>query len=280
MAAEWEPADLDDLAGAKRRLEHPSLAAKLSSLLGTPVNAGFKLLPRGWHRKVNDIAETALFRGLEFAVLTIGKRSERRSNDLLHKALVFGTGTAGGALGLFTAAVELPVSTCIMLRSIADIAHSEGDDITQIETKLACLEVFALGGTSPKDDAAETGYWAVRGVLAKEISDATRHIAEKGMSKKGAPALVRLITRIAARFSSVVTEETAAKLVPVVGAVSGGVINLIFTNHFQDMARGHFVVRRLERKYGAEAVRAKYAEVEMRPAGRGARRLAGSPRRA
>jgi hypothetical protein len=32
--------------------------------------------------------------------------------------------------------------------------------------------------------------------------------------------------------------------------------NLLFIDHFQDVARGHFIVRRLERAYGAETVRA------------------------
>jgi hypothetical protein len=69
---------------------------------------------------------------------------------------------------------------------------------------------------------------------------------------------VRLIAAIAARFSTVVTEEVAAKAVPVIGAVAGGTINLLFMHHFQEMARGHFVVKRLEKQYGREAVRTAY----------------------
>ena len=32
--------------------------------------------------------------------------------------------------------------------------------------------------------------------------------------------------------------------------------------HFQDMARGHFTVRRLERIYGTEAVRRAYERID------------------
>lgn len=263
MNEEWEQSDLDDLKAAKLKLEYPSLTARISALLGKPIEAGLKLLPKNWNRKIGEITQATLLKGLEFAILTIGKKDERKSNDLLHKALAFGSGTAGGAFGALSATVELPVSTCIMLRSIADIARSEGHDITKLETKFACLEVFALGGKSKKDDSTEEGYWAIRAALAKEISDAIKHIAEKGMSKKGAPALVRLITSIAARFSVVVTEETAAKLVPAVGAVSGGVINLMFTNHFQEMARGHFIIKRLEKKFGSDIVRKRYDEMDV-----------------
>ena len=35
-------------------------------------------------------------------------------------------------------------------------------------------------------------------------------------------------------------------------------VNLAFIEHFQDVARGHFTVRRLERVYGADLVRAEY----------------------
>jgi hypothetical protein len=43
-----------------------------------------------------------------------------------------------------------------------------------------------------------------------------------------------------------------------VGAVSGAVVNYAFIAHFQGIARGHFTVRRLERIYGIEAIRAEY----------------------
>jgi len=46
-----------------------------------------------------------------------------------------------------------------------------------------------------------------------------------------------------------------------VGAAGGAIINILFIDHFQDMARGHFIVRRLERRYGAEAVREAYSGI-------------------
>jgi hypothetical protein len=90
------------------------------------------------------------------------------------------------------------------------------------------------------------------------------HVATRGTANKGAPALVRLITQIAARFSIPVTEKAAAQAVPIIGAAGGALINTLFIDHFQDAARGHFVVRRLEREYGPQAVRAAY---ESLPAG-------------
>ena len=187
------------------------------------------------------------------------------------------TGAGGGAFGLAGLPVELPLSTTIMLRSIADIARSEGESLAAPEGKLACLEVFALGGRRPNDDATESAYFAVRGVLAKAVSEAAQFITEKGLVEEGAPALIRLVAQVASRFGAAVSEKVAAEAVPVIGAAGGAAINLLFIDHFQDMARGHFIVRRLERAYGAELVRAEYrsavapARSGLATRGRGAR---------
>ena len=47
---------------------------------------------------------------------------------------------------------------------------------------------------------------------------------------------------------------------PIVGAVGGGAINLVFIDHFQEVAHGHFTIRRLERNYGRDFVREEYEE--------------------
>ena len=251
-------ADLADLRMAKSKLEYPSLTARVSNLVGRPFEAGFKLLPADVGERVGEVVRTALLKGLDVAVRTLGKRDARNSHDWLHKILVTGSGAAGGAVGLVSLPVELPISTALMLRSIGDIARSEGHDLSLLEVRLSCLEVLALGGRRAGDDAAESAYWVVRGALAKAVSEAAAYIAEKGLAEEGAPPLVRLVAAIAARFSAVVTEEVAAKAVPVIGAVAGGAVNLLFMHHFQEMARGHFVVKRLEKQYGVEAVRAAY----------------------
>jgi hypothetical protein len=66
-----------------------------------------------------------------------------------------------------------------MLRSIADVARSEGETINDIDAKIACIEVFALGGPSKSDDASESGYFTVRAALAQSVTNAAKYIAEK-----------------------------------------------------------------------------------------------------
>jgi len=248
--------DLTELKRGKQLLENPGLAAKITSALGTPIEKGLALLPGAWTQAVHKASEAALMKALALAVKSLG--DEPASSDRMHKIAAATSGAVGGAFGLLALAVELPVSTTIMLRSIAEIARSEGEDPHNIDTKLACLSVFAMGGRTRDDDAAESGYFAVRAGLASAVGEAAKFLAEKGMSKSGAPALVRLISVLGARFGVVVSEKAAAQAVPILGAAGGAAINTIFMAHFQDMARGHFMVRRLERVYGEEVVKNAY----------------------
>ncbi|MDA2930838.1 EcsC family protein [Acidobacteria bacterium AH-259-O06] len=252
---------LEELRYAKRLLEKPSLAAKLTDTLGTPIEKGFSLLPEKWSETIREAIHNSLYKGLEVAVKSLGADTSRPARERFHKLAIITAGATGGAFGLAGLLVELPFSTTIILRSIADIARSEGEDIDCIEARLACLEVFALGGRSKSDDAAETGYFAIRSALAKSVSEAARHIAEKGFVEEGAPALVRFISAVASRFGIAVSEKVAAMAVPAIGAAGGALINSIFINHFQDTARGHFTVRRLERCYDKELVQAEYQKL-------------------
>ena len=115
-----------------------------------------------------------------------------------------------------------------------------------------------MGGPSASDDATESGYFAVRAALARAVSEAAKYIAGRTVVEDGAPVIVRLLAQIAARFNAVVGEKIVAQGVPVIGALGGATINVLFIDHFQDMARGRFIVRRLERSYGEDEVRTKY----------------------
>jgi hypothetical protein len=255
-----DAADLKALAAAVDALENPTWAARIVNLVGMPIEAATKLLPRSAGALVSRATTAAIHRALMTAVTTMGRR--RGAPSLwLHRAAVAGSGGVGGFFGLPGLAVELPLSTVIMLRSIADIARSEGEDLADVEARLACLQVFALGGATAADDSAETAYYATRLGLARVLGEAAEHIAARGLADEGAPVIARLIARIAARFDVVVSEKVAAQAVPVVGAATGAAINLLFVTSFQRTAAGHFAVRRLERAHGGEAVRAAYEAI-------------------
>src|SRR6056297_811420 len=253
--------DIEQLRLARDLLEHPGLAARISDLVGSPIERGFELLPDSWNRVVSAATRRAVEASLEVALGSMAAGRIQPASNRLHMAAATLSGAAGGAFGLAALAVELPVSTTIMLRSIADIARAEGEDLSLPDARLQCLQVLALGGRARSDDAAEVGYFAARATLARAVSEAASHIARKGLAEKSAPAVVRLVSQVASRFSIVVSEKAAAQAVPLIGAVGGAAINAVFIDHFQDMARGHFIVRRLERNHGSEAVRRMYAEL-------------------
>ena len=252
------PEDREALRYAKGLLEQPGLATRLTGLIGMPVEKAIDLLPERWSAAVAAATRQSLDTALHVALTTLDERPRSRSWDLAHKLAVVATGAGGGAFGLAGLPVELPLTTAIMLRSIADIARSEGETPGAPDARVACLEVFALGGRTGADDASESSYFVVRAALARAVADAAKHIAQRGLVQEGAPALVRLLAQLSSRFGIVVSQKVAAQAVPIVGAAGGAAINVLFMNHFQQMARGHFIVRRLERAYSPALIQAEY----------------------
>lgn len=252
--------DLADLRRARTLLTGPSVAIRFANLLGSPIEKGIRLLPAGAADLIQRATRAALARALELALQSIDIRTSasRPPRKRLHRMLAGASGAVGGAFGLGALAIELPFSTTLILRSIARIAASQGHDLGDVRVRLACLEVFALGGDTSADQAAETSYWAVRAALSRLVGEAAGSLAGRAASAQTTPAAVQLITTLAGRFGVVVSEQVAAKAVPVVGAAAGAAINVVFMDHFQKMAEGHFILRRLERHHGTEAVRRAY----------------------
>jgi Cu2+-exporting ATPase len=56
-------------------------------------------------------------------------------------------------------------------------------------------------------------------------------------------------------------ERVAASAVPIAGAIGGATVNVVFTRHYQQLARGHFAVRALERRYGYGVVQGAYDRI-------------------
>lgn len=278
------PEDLEALRRAVRALERQSLAARLSSAVGAPLDMIGRALPGPVTAVVARSTEGAMRGALRIALATLPDKTVREaghepshaveiveneirgrlgrlfeSSENRHKAVAAASGALGGAFGLATLAVELPFSTTVMLRSIAEIAREEGEDLSTPEGTLACLQVFALGGRNGPDTAlAESGYFAVRAALAQTMREAARYAAHRSFLDSSAPAFVRFTAAVAARFGIVVSQKVAAQAVPIIGALGGAAVNTAFMDHFQGMARAHFTVRRLERAYGKLAVRQAY----------------------
>jgi len=251
--------DLDSLRSAKNTLENSSFGMKVVEKLNIPFNKGFDMLPDNWQGNILEVTQNSLEYALNAALITLDSKGTV-AYPYWHKAAVMATGGVGGFFGIAALPIELPLSTTIMLRSIADIARTHGENLSTDASKLACLEVLAFGGLKKTDDNAFSAYYATRVELSKSVEEAINWFA-KGQVDNVAPKLVNLISKIASRFSVQVSEEAVAMAVPVIATVSGALINLMFMDHFQSMAFGHFTVRKIERKYGYEAVRKSYEDL-------------------
>ena len=264
---ELTKSELATLEEAYKMLEKPSWWVQLSSAAGMPLEAVARQLSKKAPEAVVNVVSKSTHRAIEFvmqsSVWTMRGEEQGPASPRLHQAAALTTGAVAGFFGLETLIVELPLTTGIMFRSIADIARAEGESPKDPETMMNCMQVFAMGSRlSDKDDAAETSYYGVRVALSKVVTDALQYVASHGVRSASAPPLVRLISAVAARFGIVVTQKAMAQTIPILGAVGGGLVNTIFISHFQDMARGHFSIRRLERKYGDEVIKDAYLQLK------------------
>ncbi len=257
MPARLTPKDIEDLRQAVVCLEGTSFAQRLTDAVGRPIGMLGRAMPQSAQRMIANVSETALRGALKFALRTLDLNdASAKPANRAHKIAAAASGAFGGALGLAALPIELPVSTTILLRSIAEIAREEGEDLSVPEAALACVEVFALGGQG--ESTFESGYFAVRAALAKSVTDSARFVAAQGVAALPAPLAARLISQIAARFGVVVSEKVAAQAAPILGAIGGAAVNAAFADHFQTLARGHFIVRRLERQHSASVVAFEY----------------------
>ncbi len=248
--------DLIVLHQAADVLENPSFSSRVTKTVGGAVEKTIAILPAQVSLSLNDITRTALEKSLEGAIFTLNSSKSSIPYSKTHKFFAGLSGAIGGAFGLTAITIELPISTTIMLRSIADIARFYGENLSHGNTKMACLEVFALSDTTRH--GSETGYYAIRSILAKGLADASAQLGTPILSKESAPLVSKALNQIAARFSLPVSEKIAAQSIPVLGAVGGATINLLFIGYFQDLAHAHFALRRLERNYTPELVKLNY----------------------
>ena len=145
-------------------------------------------------------------------------------------------------------------------RKIAEIAQHQGEDLSTLESRLACLEVFAYGAKRT-DENLDVGYYAARTLISKYTHDIAALALERGAIDASAPVVASLVSEIVSRFGLVVSDKVAAGALPILGAVGGATVNIVFMDHFQRVAHAHFTLRRLERTYGSSRIKERYAEL-------------------
>ena len=252
----------DELADALQRLRRGrGLLVRLADLAGMAVGSAGGLAVRAVGRafgrsrddqamlgaKLRGVAEAALERAYDVAIIGLGSGGLGSGQDgrgaRLSRAAITLSGAVGGFYGMAGLLPDAGFTTLAIMREIARVARSEGEDLTSEAGRRACLEVFLLTpDTRLGEDGAESdlSYFSARVVL------------------QGRP-IIALLQQGAARYGLALSDKLALQAVPILGALSGAALNNAFLGHYRDLARAHFTLRRLERAYGETRIRAAAA---------------------
>lgn len=268
--------DLETLIIAKKDLENIGMIMKGINSMGGVIDSGINFIPKKQQEWLQKNISGLLKQIVSLNLSTMQKgKAFKDPSEKTYKAIVTGSGALGGFFGSTTGigtlafAADLGLATNVMMRSIMDIARSEGEDLYDVETQLNCIQVFAMGGKSKDDDSLDTIYYGGRVALDNAVKGASSYLAKNGIQglnkllMNSSNPLMKLLSMITSRFTVQVSEKFMAQALPIAGAAGGGAINLLFINHFQKMARAHFAIRRLEREYGKDLIKNLYLEINI-----------------
>jgi hypothetical protein len=273
-----KPEEIKFVQDAVRFFEVPGTFTRVLSGLGSGVESALSKLPEGVKTSALKASRKAIETSLTLAVKTIAPAAEKpeifsivdvsdrnRVSRNSHTMAAAFSGGVGGVFGPLALAIELPVSTSLIMRSIASTANDYGFDLKDPAVLMECLFVFAIGGPSKADDGMDSSYISSRVAMASLLRNAASAMMELpakqlllSVENKTAPAVVRVVSAISEAFGVRVSQKFVAQLAPVIGVVGGAGINLAFANFFGQAAEYHFGIKRLEAIYGSGLVQAQY----------------------
>lgn len=272
--------ELDFLKEAYQYLENPSFVTKVTDYLGKPIQKTMDRMPPLVQEKLSKASERAIRKSLDVAHNTLQLttvdtptdlnkiQSESSRLRLGHNLATATTGAVGGFFGEIGFLLELPITTTIIMRSILAQGQNYGH-LSKEELITNALYVFSLGSSKSKaDDEMDTAYYTSRFAMDYAIRKAAEYLASntprtvlKSIEAGSAPIILELISKVAGRFNIAVGEKMLAESLPVVGAVGGATLNLLFTDFFTLSAKYHFGIKYLENKYGKDIVQQNYSRI-------------------
>lgn len=206
---------------------------------GNLIQSGLHRLPSNVQQMVADRARDGLQLAFRSAILGLDgpSRHDAAGGYRLGGML---SGAIGGLGGLATTLAELPVTTGLIMRSVASIARAEGLDLADEEVRATCVEVFAFGGPLEEDDDADLAFWTAR---------------------LGGRQVAQMMVVAAARYAPTMAAKIGAQAVPLLGAAVGAGLNFVYMDFYQRMARVVFALLPIERAHDRAMVRSCFASV-------------------
>jgi hypothetical protein len=217
-----------------------TLLMSLTSQAGDVVEKGYELLPTGAQDAIRDAVVNALTTVHGVATTGMDDDPGRDSWSWLYRAAATMLGGVSGALGFAAILAELPVTTGFIFRSIADIARSRGESLSDPEVQALCIEAFAYGGPLEDDDDADIGFF---------------------MARVGAVEASQLIAQVGIRYATVLMPKIVGQMVPITGAVVGASLNLAYISFYQSTANVLLTLLPVERRHDRAQVRSCFASV-------------------
>lgn len=216
--------------------------------VGRTIQLGLARLPPGAQERVAAAAREGL--GLAWRVAVTGlERGARPESPGAYRIGGALSGALGGFGGFATTLAELPVTTTLIMRSVADVARARGLELNDPAVREACMEVFAFGGPLEEDDDQDLAFWT---------------------SRLAGQELAQLLAGVVARYAPAALTKLAGQAVPFVGAAVGAGLNLAYMEFYRRMARVVFTLLPMELAEGrARTRRAFAAAVDARRAARG-----------
>lgn len=220
---------------------------KISSFQGDYVpllSYSFKF-PEGYERRIVDTVNSALLRSV---------RVVRRLNPSAKSNSPFSLAWwVGKSLGIRPILAEIRASTDTTIRSIFSAAQSEGFEMRNDRVQAECLKVFGLVHALSKDNEYPRDYYYMRAALDESTGTLEQ--------ERGVNLLAQVLSVVTPRYTELMTAKVEGKYFVECSNRATRMFYGDFYRLFDRIARGHFMVKRLESKYGADIVRSAFDDI-------------------
>jgi len=255
--------------------EGPGFLAKAGNMALWPAQkAAEALIPEGVQKAINR-AVLKFLTGLGSATRLIINESEGRAKAKslqavygyglrasdeaakhyrkYHVAYAAAEGAATGATGIFGLVTDIPSLFTISLRAIQQVGICYGYDMKKETEREYMMHILRTGSTSDVRAKLQfmIGLKQVEEVLKRvSLNKASEALASKEI---GRYSLLATVGKFAESLGLQITKRKSLQLVPVVGAVVGGVFNSVFVSDIGEAAYMNYRRRRIEEDEGMDA---------------------------